>query len=109
MPFLALTINQIADSHLSRPIGLSSMIVPILTLKCFLHSKQIQILRVRTNEYLRDSQRGHSIPSGQRIATMQPSAVSGSEKYLTASISVFGNVSFMVKRLCSRLLYESSI
>src|ERR1700682_3734799 len=100
MPFFALTISQIADSHLSKPIGLSSMMVPILTLKCFLHSRQIQVRRVLTNECRSESQRGQVIPPGQRIATMQPSAVSGSPKYLIASIRVFGKVSFfMVKAL----------
>src|SRR5215217_6289352 len=100
MPFLALTISQIAESHLSRPIGESSMIVPSFTLKCFLQPLQIQMRRVFTNECLSDSQRGHVIPSGQRIATMQPSAVSGSEKYLTASSNVFGNgLSWSMQRI----------
>src|ERR1051325_7210245 len=91
MTFFAFTISQIADSALSRPIGESSMIVSSLTLKCFLQPLQIQMRRVLTNECSVDSQRGQVIPSGQRIATMQPSATSGSEKYLTASSSVFGN------------------
>src|SRR5690349_11980108 len=100
MPFFALTINQIAESHLSRPIGESSMIVPSFTLKCFLQPLQIQMRRVLTNECSVDSQRGQVIPSGQRIAIMQPSAVSGSEKYLTASRSVFGNgLSFSMLRI----------
>src|SRR5215510_16187260 len=91
MPFFAFTINQIADSHLSRPIGESSMIVPSFTEKCFLQPAQIQMRRVFTKECFSELQRGHVIPSGHLIATMQPSAVSGSEKYLTASRSVFGN------------------
>src|SRR5215212_3632746 len=100
MPFFAFTMSQIADSHLSRPIGESSMIVPSLTLKCFLQPLQIQMRRVLTNECLSESQRGHVIPSGQRIATMQPSAVSRSEKYLTACSSVFGNgLSFSMLRI----------
>src|SRR5258705_8750267 len=100
MPFFALTISHIAVSHLSKPIGLSSMIVPSLTLKCFLQAKQIQIRRVLTNEWRSDPQRGQVItPSRQRIQTIQPNAVSRLEKYLKASIKGFRNVSFIIGRI----------
>lgn len=46
MPFLELAASQTAGSHLSRPSGESSKIVPTLTLNCFLQLLHFQTRRV---------------------------------------------------------------
>jgi hypothetical protein len=45
-PFLELAISQIAGSHLSKPSGESSKIVPTFTEYCFLHALHFQRRRV---------------------------------------------------------------
>src|ERR1700726_691729 len=99
MPFLSFTIIQIAGIHLSRPIGESSMIVPALTLNCFLQPLHFQIRRVLTKEFSFDSHQGQvGQPSGQRKLTRNSSALSGSAKYIIAIWSVAGSLvkSFML-------------
>src|SRR5713101_1769052 len=68
-PFLQLHTSQVANIHLSIPSGLSSKMLPTLTVNCFLHPWQNQILRVEMNESSIDPQRGQVIPLGQRNAT----------------------------------------
>ena len=58
MPFLALAMSQIAASHLSSPSGESSMIVPTLTLNCFLHALHFHTRRVEMNVWFGDSRTG---------------------------------------------------
>ena len=68
-PFLQLVIIQIAVSHLSKPSGESSKIVPTLTENCFLHSLFLhcQTLRDSINVLLSLWQRGQiALPSAQR-------------------------------------------
>src|SRR5665213_629061 len=89
-PFLQLDINHIAVSHLSRPTGESSKMVPTLTLYCFVHVLHLNIMRVLRNENPPPPQRGHSTPSGQRNSATNQKQTSGLEKNLIASISVSG-------------------
>ena len=46
MPFLQLATIHIAGSHLSRPMGESSKMVPTLTENCLRHPRQVQTRRV---------------------------------------------------------------
>src|ERR1700716_3835340 len=92
MPFLQLAISQTAMSHLSRPIGESSKIVPTLTENCFwvclaLHSHRRRVFKNRTPF---DPQVGQETPSGQRRATRKERQASGSEKNRTACKRVVG-------------------
>src|ERR1039458_287181 len=57
-PFLSLAIIHIAQSHLSKPSGLSSKIDPTLTENCFLQSKHFHISRVVRNDARLERQRG---------------------------------------------------
>src|SRR5467141_1913450 len=75
-----------AVSHLSRPIGESSKIVPTFTLNCFRHSRQVQVRRVLTNDRRLLSQRGHSGPLGHFTFATASRQIMGSEKYRIASI-----------------------
>src|SRR5580692_5155631 len=85
MPFLAFTIIQKAGSHLSRPRGLSSKMVPTLTENCFLQSRHFHRRRVARNAAFVDLQQGHrALPSCQRIDATNCRAVSGLAKYLIA-------------------------
>src|SRR5664279_4419389 len=79
-PFLQLHTSQVANIHLSMPSGLSSKMLPTLTVNCFLQPLQNQILRVEINEYAFDSHRGQVMPFGQRNATAAANAFSGSPK-----------------------------
>src|SRR6185437_892638 len=96
MPFLAFTKSQIAGSHLSRPMGESSKIVPSFTLNCFPHPLHFQMRRVERNECSADSQRGQTGPLGQRSATTKSSETSGLAKYLIACANVVGAATVFV-------------
>src|SRR5688572_14466806 len=111
IPFLAFTIIQNAGSHLSNPRGLSSKMVPTLTENCFLQSRHFQSFRVARKATLPVLQQGQiALPSGQRIEATKFKAVSVSEKYLIASISVSGNaISFVMRTKWRKNVGESSI
>src|SRR6266567_8752965 len=86
-PFLQFTTCHIAMSHLSRPSGESSKIVPVFDVNwrrsCFaLHCQRLYFAWNRTFML---PQRGHSTPLGQRRATKYSRQLFGSEKYTTAS------------------------
>src|ERR1700688_5142825 len=92
MPFLQLAIIQTAVSHLSRPIGESSKMVPTLTENCLwgclaLHSHRRRVLRNRTSLL---PQVGQETPSGQRRAAMKVRQGSESEKKRTGCKRVVG-------------------
>lgn len=94
MPFLQFATIQIAANHLSKPSGLSSMIVPTLALNwrfgCFsLHSQR---RRVGMNLTSVRPQAGQCTPFGQRSSTIVRSATSGLAKYRMASRRVQGSV-----------------
>src|SRR5881394_1979126 len=80
IPFFELATSQMAGSHLSRPSGESSKIVPSLTLNCFLQDLHFQIRRVVRNECSVPPQCGHTGPSGQRRSATKFVATSTSEK-----------------------------
>src|SRR6202142_2359258 len=111
IPFFAFTIIQNAGNHLSSPRGLSSKMVPTLTENCFLVSRHFQILRVSRKATLDFWQQGQTtLPSGQRIETMNCNALSASAKYLIAPLSVSGNSLFSFMPQISHKAYgESSI
>src|SRR5487761_1398540 len=80
-PFLELAISQIAGSHLSKPSGESSKIVPTLAENCLRHWRHFQMRRVVRNECSVPPQRGQTgLPSGHRSLTTKASATSGSVK-----------------------------
>src|SRR4051812_10283701 len=105
MPFLQLTSSHIAQSHLSRPSGESSKIVPTLMENCRfgcvpLHS---QILRVERNRTSLLPQVGQMAPSGQRRAITYSRQKSASEKQIIASCRVFGSMAkYARKQLLSQ-------
>src|SRR6266568_1380970 len=111
MPFFALAISQIAASHLSRPIGLSSMREPTLTLNCFLQALHFHKRRVDRYDTSRPPQFGHSTPLGHRSCERKLVQLSASEKYRIACCKVFGNslLFFMVEELYTKDAGESSI
>src|SRR3954466_5607079 len=95
MPFRAFAISHIATSHLSRPMALSSMMVPILTENCRLacFSAHSHTRRLLINDTFVLSQVGHlTIPSGQRKRTISVRQVSASAKCLMACCRVLGEV-----------------
>src|ERR1017187_5559894 len=92
-PFLQLQTSQVANIHLSIPSGLSSKMLPIFTVNCFLQPLQNQIFRVEMNECSLEAQRGQVRPLGQRSATAAANALSGSPKYTIASWRVVGKSS----------------
>src|ERR1017187_1448249 len=89
-PFLQFETSQVANIHLSIPSGLSSKMLPSLTVNCFLQPLQNQIFRVEMKECSLDSQRGQVMPFGQRSATAAVNALAGSPKYTIASWRVVG-------------------
>src|SRR5215813_2443631 len=94
MPFLSFAIIQIAHSHLSKPSAESSIMVPCLTLNCFLQDLHFQMRRVDKKLLSLDSQFGQTAtPSAQRREATNCKAISGSAKYLMASCRVFGKLS----------------
>src|SRR6478672_9668511 len=80
IPFLELAASQIAGSHLSRPSGESSKIVPTLTLNCRLHALHFHTRRVETKECSLPPQRGQTGPFGQRSVATYSFATLRSEK-----------------------------
>src|SRR5438128_8254361 len=91
MPFLELTSDQSAGSHLSNPMGLSSKIVPSFTENCRPQSRHFQMRRVLRKPGSLASQAGQVTPFGQRRDARKVSAVSLSAKYRIASCRVAGN------------------
>ena len=82
MLFFAFTSSHRAISHLSSGSGLSSMIVPVLTLNRFCgcvsrhsHCRRVRISRTRVPPHV-----GQHTPPGHRIDTMNAIALSGSPK-----------------------------
>src|SRR5258708_4915332 len=92
MPFLQLEVSHIAGSHLSKPIGESSKIVPTLAENfcCGCEVLHFQTLALARNVTSLEPHRGHVTPFGQRTATKNCKAFSGLLKYWTASRSVSG-------------------
>src|SRR5205085_5351241 len=92
MPFLQLAFSHMAGSHLSKPIGESSKIVPTLAENfCFACGvRHFQTLAFSKNVTLSDPQRGQRTPLGQRISLKNLKAFSGLLKYETASSKVSG-------------------
>jgi hypothetical protein len=80
MPFFAFASSQIAGSHLSRPKGLSSKIVPSLTENCLPQSRHFQMRRVLRKPGFLASQAGQVTPLGQRSVDRKMVATSGSAK-----------------------------
>src|ERR1700731_2976884 len=99
MPFLQFTTSHIAASHLSRPSGLSSKIVPVLAVNwrfawvLALHCHRLYFSRKAT---LSEPQRGQVTPLGQRRATKYSRQLTGLSKYTIASWRVFGSVAFIL-------------
>ena len=95
IPFLQFTTCHIARSHLSRLIGESSNIVPVLEVNwraawVSLHCQRLYFARKAT--FLLP-QRGQVTPFGQRRATRYSRQLSGLWKYRMASCRVLGFVS----------------
>ena len=80
MPFFELASNHTAGSHLSKPIGLSSKIVPSLTENCRPHSRHFQMRRVLRKPGSLASQAGQVTPFGHRSDARKVSAMSLSAK-----------------------------
>src|SRR6266567_6035005 len=98
MPFLLFANIHSAGSHLSRPIGLSSKIVPSFTENCRPHSRHFQMRRVLRKPGSFASHAGQVTPLGQRRDDRKVSAVSLSEKYRIASWSELGKcLAFMTE------------
>src|SRR4051812_18077732 len=90
-PFLLFAISQTAGSHLSRPSGLSSKIVPNLTEYCFLQPLHFQRRRVFRYEFSWQPHSGHVGPSGHRSLATYSVATSMSVKKRTASMRLVGS------------------
>ena len=73
-------LSSSAGSHLSRPSGESSKIVPSLTEYCFLQPLHFQTLRVVRYECSAQPQRGQTGPWGQRSRATNSVQTSRSEK-----------------------------
>src|SRR5881394_1645217 len=84
-----------AGSHLSRPSGESSKIVPTLTENCLRHERHFQMRRVLRKPQLSESHIGQRTPSGHRRDTTNSSAASGSAKNRIASERVSGAAVFL--------------
>src|SRR5213082_2324233 len=80
MPFLALASSHSVGSHLSKPSGESSKIVPTFIENCLRDARHFQIRRERRKEGFSALQCGQRTPLGQRSCTMNASALSGSAK-----------------------------
>src|SRR5271157_5200578 len=100
MPFLQFTICHMAVSHLSRPIGESSMMVPVLRVNwgasCL--ARQCQRLYFSRKSTSRLPQRGQVTPFGQRRLTKYSRQLAGSEKYTMASWRVVGSAAMIYSR-----------
>src|SRR6202044_4087251 len=82
IPFFEFTICHMTISHLSRPIGDSSITVPVFKVNCgaSCFSRQCQRLYFSRNRTFLDWPRGQTTPSGQRRATRYSRQLVGSEK-----------------------------
>src|SRR5205823_2436226 len=87
-------MSQIAVSHLSKPSGESSMIVPTLHENCFLQPLHFHMRRVEMKECSALPHRGQVMPFGQRIGIMKFRQLSGSAKNRIASTRVCWRVGF---------------
>jgi len=83
--------SQTAGSHLSRPSGESSKMVPTLTENCFLQALHFHRNRVDRYECCLPPHLGQTGPSGQRRSARYFTQVAGSEKNRMASTIVFGS------------------
>jgi hypothetical protein len=90
-PLRELVMSQSAGSHLSRPSGESSRIVPALTLNRFLHDRLFHGFRVDRYECCFPPHLGQSGPSGHRRSARWRTHVAESEKERIASGSVEGS------------------
>ena len=90
---LQLTICHMAVSHLSRPMGESSMIVPVFKVNCgaACFSRQCQRLYFSKNRTLSLPHFGQVTPLGQRRATKYSRQLTGSAKNTMASCRVLGS------------------
>src|ERR1035438_10446763 len=101
IPFLEFTICHMAMSHLSRPIGESSITVPVFRVNwgasCF--SRQCQRLYFSRKMILAEPQRGQVTPSGQRRAIKYSRQVRnyGGERDMHIGLSSIGRQ----ERLCA--------
>src|SRR5579884_1543485 len=91
-PFLELASIHTVQIHLSSPIGLSSKIVPVLTLNCFLQPLHCQIRRAFRKVGSRQPHFRQKGPFGKHRSTMNSRAISGSEKYMIACCKVVGTL-----------------
>src|ERR1019366_9762450 len=93
-PFLQFTTCHMARSHLSKPSGESSKIVPVLEVNCLSACllPHCQRLYFAWNRTFLLPQRGQVTPSGQRCATRYSRQLSGLAKKRIASCSVFGSM-----------------
>src|ERR1017187_9407700 len=74
-------------SHLAKPIGLSSKIVPTLTENCLRHPRQVQSIRDWINDTRVHVHRGQTgAPFIHFSLATASKQTSGSEKYWIASI-----------------------
>src|SRR2546421_12020403 len=110
MPFLSLQISHTATSHLSRVIGLSSKMVPVLMENCrwswvLLHC---HLRRLARNTTSFRPQVGQVTPLGQRLDTMKLRQLSGFEKWTIASCIVFGLVTSFMHQMYSQTFDVSS-
>ena len=80
MPFLEFAVSQTAGSHLSKPSGESSKMVPSLTENCFLQPLHFQMRRVVRYECSVLLHRGQTGPLGQRRFATNSVATSRSAK-----------------------------
>src|SRR2546421_9325711 len=90
MPFLLFASIQSAGNHLSKPMGLSSKIVPSFTENCRPHSRHFQMRRVLRKPGSLPSQAGQVTPFGQGSAAKKVRLVSGAAEQRVASGSALG-------------------
>src|ERR1700681_1818310 len=83
IPFLQFTICHIAVSHLSRPMGESSMMVPVFKVNCgeACFARQCQRLYFSKNRTSTLPHFGQVTPSGHRRAIRYSRQLAGLEKY----------------------------
>src|ERR1039457_1643746 len=99
MPFPQFTICHMAVSHLSRPIGESSIMVPVLRVNCGAgcFSRQSQRLYFSRNSTLALPHFGQVTPLGQRRATKYSRQLTGLAKNTMASCSVVGSAASILQ------------
>src|SRR5271155_3333854 len=98
IPVLEFTICHMTISHLSRPIGESSITVPVFKVNCgaLCFSRQCQRLYFSKNRTFLLWHRGQTTPLGHRRATRYSRQFLGSEKYRMASCRLFGSMGRIV-------------